>query len=188
MPDAAVITDSSGRVRMANAAFVALCQAPDEQRLRGRPIAEALGDAPHPWSALLAQVRASGLVGHARVWLQRPGAPPLRTEVSAALLADDEQEGIGFTLRPLAEPASAEPGPAPGLSAGLDVLVAQLGQHTLPALLVQARTLAERHLIDAALARCGGSLDSTAALLAIPVASLVARMHTLGLAPRPWLN
>jgi transcriptional regulator PpsR len=188
MPDAAVITDPSGRVRMANAAFVKLCQAPDEQRLRGRPIADALGDTQHQWPVLLAQVRATGLVGRARVWLQLPGALPLLAEVSAGLLADDEQEGIGFTLRPLAEPASAEPGPVQSLSAGLDALVARLGEQTLPELLVQARSLAERHLIDAALTRAGGSLDGAAQLLAIPVASLMARMHTLGLAPRPWLN
>jgi hypothetical protein len=191
MPDAAVITDSSGRVRMANPAFVELCQAPDEQRLRGWPIADALGDTQRQWAALLAQVRSAGIVGRARLWLHVPGAPAMLAEVSAALLAEGDREDIGFTLRALAEPA-AEPPPstslAQALSAGIEGLAAQLGQQPLPALLLQARVLTERHLIEAALTRTGGSLDRAAELLAIPVASLAARMHLLGVAPRRLLN
>lgn len=189
MPDAAVITDSTGRVRMANPAFVKLCQAPDEQRIRGWPIADALGDTQRQWPALLAQARAAGIVGRSRLWLHVPGAPPVLAEVSAALLAEGDQEDIGFTLHPLAEhTASPPPSPSQALAAGIDGLAGQLGQQTLPELLLQARTLAERHLIEAALTRTGGGLDRAAELLAIPVANLVARMQTLGLAPPRLLN
>ena len=186
MPDAAVITDSAGRIRMANPAFVKLCQAPDEARLRGWLLGDALGDIHHQWPGLLAQVRTQGLVGRAAVRLHVSGAPPLLAEVSGALLAEGDQEDIGFTLRPLAEAAAAQP--AEQLTLGLAQLVGQLGQRTLPDLLLQATQLAERHLIEAALARTQGSLDEACALLGLPAAGLAARMDQLGLTPRPLLN
>ena len=189
MPDATVITDSSGRVRSANQAFVQLCQAPDEHKLRGWPIADALGDTQGHWAELLQRVRATGLVGRARLWIHGAGASRVHVEVSAALLAEGDQEDIGFTLRILTEPDS-EPATAPAqaLSGDFEALVAQLGRQSLAQLLLQARTLAERHLIEAALKRSGGGMDRAAEMLEIPVASLAARIHALGLSPPRLLN
>jgi transcriptional regulator PpsR len=186
MPDAAVITDSAGRIRMANPAFVKLCQAPDEARLRGWLLGDALGDIHHQWPGLLAQVRTHGLVGRAAVRLHVSGAPPLLAEVSGALLAEGDQEDIGFTLRPLAEAVAVQP--AEQLTLGLAQLVGQLGQQSLPELLTQATQLAERHLIEAALARTHGNVEDACALLGLPASGLAARMEQLGLAPRSLLN
>ncbi len=188
-PDAAVITDSGGRVRMANAAFVALCRAGDEARLRGGFLGEALGDLDRQWPALLSRVRSSGLVGRTVVRLHVAGCEPLLVEVSAALLAEGEQEDIGFTLRPLAEGSGPQPSEALGsLARALGDLAAHLGHQPLPALLAQAAELAERHLIDAALARSGGRIEAAAELLKMPLARLQQRLGHFGLVPRPLLN
>ena len=179
MPDAAVITDSAGRIRMANPAFVKLCQAPDEARLRGWLLGDALGDIHHQWPGLLAQVRTQGLVGRAAVRLHVSGAPPLLAEVSGALLAEGDQEDIGFTLRPLAEAAAAQP--AEQLTLGLAQLVGQLGQRTLPDLLLQA-SAAGRAPPDRSRAgpHAGRPRRSACALLGLPAASLAARMAPAG--------
>jgi transcriptional regulator PpsR len=185
-PDAAVITDSNGRVRMANAAFVKLCQAPDEARLRGWLLGDALGDIDRQWPALLAKVRTSGLVGRAVVRLNVAGSPPLLAEVSGALLAEGEQEDVGFTLRPLAE--GSGPQPSEPLAQALADLVSRLGHQALPDLLLQATHLAESHLIEAALVQANGRVEAAAELLKIPAARLQQRMDQLGLARRPFLN
>jgi transcriptional regulator PpsR len=185
-PDAAVITDSSGRIRMANPAFARLCRVPDEARLRGWMIGDALGDLQHHWPALLAQVRSNGLVGRAPVRLHMPGSAALRAEVSGALLADGEQEDVGFTVRLLGEDEPA-PGHEP-LASALGALATRLGQLTLPELLQQATLLAERHLIEDAWSRAGGQLHSAAALLLITPEQLTLRLNQHGLSPRAFLN
>lgn len=177
MPEAAVITDAVGRIRMANPAFVALCQASDEARLRGWMISDALGDLQRQWPALLAQVRVHGIVGRATVRVQVAGTAPMEAEVSGALLAESDQEDIGFTLR-----MAAVRSPADTLSVGLTDVVSQLGQAPLPELLVQAVQWAERHLVETALVRSGGRIEAAAQLLGIPTESLVMRLQRLDLA------
>lgn len=179
MPEAAVITDSNGRIRMANPAFVALARAGDESRVRGWLVGDALGDVAGRWAALLAQVRAHGIIGRAAVTLRVAGSPPLAAEVTGALLAEGDQEDIGFTLHlPKAAPV-AEPAVAP------HELVARLGQAALPELLVNGLQWVERLLIESALERASHRLDDAAALLAIPPESLFLRMQRLGLASPP---
>ena len=185
-PDAAVITDSSGRIRMANPAFASLCRVADESRLRGWMIGDALGDLQRHWPTLLAQVRANGLIGRATVRLQVAGAAALRAEVSGALLADGDQEDVGFTLRLLGDDEVVT-GHEP-LAAALGALARRLGELALPDLLLQAAQLAERHLIEDAWSRTGGQLDSAAALLRISPEHLAQRLHHHGLSPRSFLN
>ena len=185
-PDAAVITDSSGRIRMANPAFASLCRVADETRLRGWMIGDALGDPNRHWPALLAQVRANGLVGRAPVRLRVQDAADLRAEVSAALLADGDQEDVGFTLRLLGDDESV-PGGEP-LAAALVALVGRVGDLSLPELLLQATHLAERHLLEDAWSRAGGQLEGAAALLHVTPEHLAQRLQQHGLSPRPFLN
>jgi transcriptional regulator PpsR len=178
-PDAVVVTDSAGRVLWSNAAFVELCEAPSESRLRGRQLADALGGDPLQWSTLLARVRTRGIVGHATVALRTPGSPALMTSVSAALLAEGDQEHIGFTLRPAT--LAAPVGSATELALDVTQLVDRLGQLSLPELLSEASRMAELHFIQAALRSSGGQLDAAAATLGMKVPALLLRMNQLGL-------
>ncbi len=177
-PDAVVVTDTNGRVLWANPAFVDLCEVPDEAHVRGRLIGDVLGDFRQQWLALVARVRARGIVGRTRVSLQggRAGRVPA-VEVTAALLAEGDQEHIGFTLRPLAvAPVSGSPG-APDLSA----LVPQLGHVPLPELMAEAARLVEAQLIGAALHATEGRIDLAAQHLRVQTAQLLARMQALEL-------
>lgn len=181
-PDAVAVTDSGGRVLWANPAFVELCEAPDEARLRGVALADALGGEAPQWHTLLARVRTHGIVGQAVLTVRVPGSPALMANVSAALLAEGDQEHIGFTLRPVAG-ALAPVGTAEELALDVTGLVGRLGQLSLPELLAEASRMAEVHFIQAALRSAGGRLDGAAATLRLPAASLVLRMHQLGLNP-----
>ena len=189
-PDAVVVTDIAGRVQWANPAFVTLCEAPDEQRIRGRGVAEVLGDEQQQWSALLTRVRARGVVGHATVLLQIGQAPLLHADVSATLLADGEQEQIGFTLRLLpggAAPAlAAADDPAASLTLEMQALAGRVGLSPLPELMRQATRSAELHFIQSALRQGGGRLDVASTALGLSTTALLDRMGELGISlPAP---
>ncbi len=182
-PDAVVVTDTAGRLMWANRAFAELCEAPNDLQLKGRGIADLMGDQQQQWLALLARVRARGVVGHMDVTLRVLGAPALSADVSAALLTDGEQEHIGFTLRPRSNalPATVPTRMADDLALDMAALSAQLGQLSLPELLVEAARLAEVHFIRTALQGAGGRLDTASVALHMPAESLLRRMNQLGL-------
>jgi PAS domain-containing protein len=179
-PDAVVVTDSIGRVLWANPAFVALCEAPNEARLKGRDLADALGDDWQTWAALLARVRAHGIVGRRAVTLRLPGRAPVSTDVSAALLAEGDQERIGFTLRSTSLPAPPEDA-ARQLALDLNGLVTKLGKASLGELLAEAGRLAEQRLLQAALRVAGDRIDVAANLLRVSTDTLLLHMSEIGL-------
>jgi transcriptional regulator PpsR len=177
-PDAVVVTDGGGRLLWANPAFLELCQANDDRRLKGRHVAELLGDPQRQWAPLLARVRARGIVGRAALSLGLPGAAPLAAEVSGALLAEGDQEHIGFTLRLL--PGTPGERAAQELALDVSALTTQIGHAPLAELLAEASRRIETHFIQAALRAAGGHLDIAAAALRLSAPALLARMGRLG--------
>jgi len=179
-PDAVVVTDAHGRVLWTNPAFAELCQSPDKSRLKGRTIADALGGSEPQWTALLTRVRARGIVGSVALALRAPGSSPLVVDVSAALLAEGDQEHIGFTLR-VGESQRTPSDLAHDLAADVASMSARLGQSALPDLLAEASRTVESHLLQAALQNSAGRIDGAADILRISVEQFVRRMDQLGL-------
>lgn len=186
-PDAVVVTDTVGRVLWANPAFVELGQAASESRLRGALLADALGGDALQWATLLAKVRTHGIIGQTTVSLRPSGSPALLASVSAALLAEGDQEHIGFTLR-LDAATAAVAGSPEELSHDMGQLAGHLGRLTLDQLLGEASRMAEVHFIQAALRSTGGRLDAAAELLRVSTQQLASRMHELGLPPPAWVG
>jgi transcriptional regulator PpsR len=182
-PEAVVVTDSAGRVLMANEAFAALGRYADESGVRGRRLQETLGDVDHGWSSLLTQARQRGLV--ARVPLRvRSGASLLALEATATMLTDGEKECVGITLRA----SAAQPPVARGWDAAelhvkdvLDELNTRLGQAPMDDLLTDASSAIERHLIELAVRRCDGDMNAAAGLLGLSPAALEVRLQRLAL-------
>lgn len=184
-PDAVVVTDSAGRVLWANPAFVELCQVASESRLRGIQLAEALGGDLLQWSTVLARVRTRGIVGQSTVSLRPAGSPALLASVSAALLAEGDQEHIGFTLR--LDAATAAPvGSHEELGQDMGQLTHHLGRLSLDELLGEASRMAELHFVQAAVRSAGGRIDVAAEILRVSPSQLAARMQELGLSASSW--
>jgi hypothetical protein len=189
-PDAVVITDSHGRVLMANPAFTLLCedaangQLPRSASVTGQSLIELLGDPNAVLPSLLSEARHHGIaeqrtlpVGHAR-------SAGLDVEVSAALLAEGDQECLGLTLRRIDQRLAALPPQVGELATAIDRLAAQVGIVSLPELLRETSDLAERHLLGAALARTQGDRMQAAHLLGIDAENLWLRMRHHGLDTR----
>jgi transcriptional regulator PpsR len=170
-PYGVVVTDSSGRVQLANPAFARMVHAGHEGAVRGRSLADWLGgDADGAdLAAMLAAVQRHGIVQHVFTLLRLPGGQSARVEASAVLLTEGEQENIGFTLRGLASDTRAptDGGDGHDLVRSLQRLVALLGQQPLATLESEAAALVERHFVAAALGRAGGDVAAAAQLLGV---------------------
>lgn len=186
-PDAVVITDSAGRVLMANPSFAAMARAESEGALLGHPLAELLGDPQQALGAIVSEARRQGVAERRLATLGREEAHRVDVEVSAALLAEGDQECLGLTLRRTSADSRDLPPQVGALAAAIDTLATQVGLVTLPELLQEASDLAERHLIEAALQRADGDRLQAAQLLGISPESLWLRMrhHRLGGTPGP---
>ncbi|WP_158219718.1 transcriptional regulator PpsR [Ideonella sp. A 288] len=172
-PDALAIADASGRLLMANPAFVSLCQRSGEAAVLGQALADLLDDRQQRLPALLSDARRHGIAEQRRVG---------ELEISAALLAEGDQECIGLTLRRIDTRLADVPPQVGDLAAAIDRLAAQMGLATLPELMQEASDLAERHLLDSALARVDGDPLLAAKLLGISPENLWLRLrhHRLG--------
>lgn len=186
-PDAVVITDSSGRVQMANPAFVMMCpHATTEQQVRGRLLFELLGDPSNRLAELVNEVREQGIASQVRLPVG-PITSPLDVEISATLLDEGDQVCLGFTLRrqDMASPSGLRP--IDDLISAVEMLSTQLGRVSLPELMQEFSYAAERHLMRVALARTQGQAAAAADWLGITPESLAlrAQRHGLAMALRP---
>ena len=101
--------------------------------------------------------------------------------MSAALLAEGDQECIGFTLRRHTQRLGLPLQPVDGLAAAIENLATQLGRVSLPELMQEATHMAERYLIRSALERARGHAPTAADWLGITPESLSLRLMRHGL-------
>ena len=180
-PDAVVITDSNGRVTVANPAFLALCEAGAEAQCIGRSLGDWLSRSGRDLASILSEVRRHGIAPRVAANFVGDQGQAVDVEVSAALLTEGDQECLGFTIRRVpVRPTAALP-LADVLATALEDLSAQVGRIDLPALMREATRLTERHLIESALVQSRGDARAAADLLGIAPDSLNLRMRRLGL-------
>lgn len=176
--DGVVVTDSSGRIMMANPAFLQLVQLSSEEEVRGQSIMDWLGMAERPLATLLPQVRRDGLARKIPSWIKVAHAPVARVDISAALLTEGDQECIGFTIHRVEALPDLDRSPYE-LNLAIQQLTRQIGEVPLPELLRQVASMAERHFLTAALAQSGNDVDSAARTLGIGTEELVLRRQRL---------
>jgi transcriptional regulator PpsR len=175
--DGVVVTDSSGRILVANPAFVALVQLANESEVKGQILMDWLGLSDRPLVTLVPQVRRDGIARRVESWVKPAHSPAARVEISAALLTEGDQECIGFTIHRVSSEVQPHGDLAEGLRAGVEQIAVQLGVLPLPELLREATALAERHFVQTALQRAGGDLTVAAGLLGMSRAALVRRQR-----------
>lgn len=172
-PDGLILCDGGGHVRAANPAFVAMVGSTSDDDLRGQSLSQWLVPDSGSVVQLLAQVRAHGVLRAVGAGLTAPGGQVQPVELSAMLLTEGEQEGIGLIVR-TAQPARSAALTA-GLAGALTHLSSQLGLTALPALMQQVNQLAEQHFLQAALQRADGDAAAAARLLGLTEPDFAAR-------------
>jgi transcriptional regulator PpsR len=165
--DAVVVTDSSGRILLANAAFLAMLHIASEADARGRSLAEWLGASDHPLASAITQVRRQGVVRRFASTAKPTGRAPQAVDVSGALMTEGDQECIGFTIQPSVCGAEGAVDLPRALQEGIEFLAGQVGDLALSTLLGEVAALAERHFAELALRRVDGNIDAAALLLGV---------------------
>jgi transcriptional regulator PpsR len=165
--DGVVVTDSSGRILMANPAFLKLSRVGTEIDVKGRPIMDWVGVSDEQFASLLSQVRGQGIAHRLATRLLASDAHVTQVEVSAALLTEGDQECIGFTIRGLPASQADSAGTLDDLSRAIAKLNSQVGQAPLPQLLREAAVLLERHFIRVAMERSDDNPEAAAVLLGV---------------------
>jgi transcriptional regulator PpsR len=166
--DGVVVTDSSGRIVVANPAFVSLVGAASEEALHGRQIGDWIGRVKDDIPALIAGVHGHGIAQLVRTSL-RGTRGELDVDVSAALLTEGDQESFGFTVRLCSEPKA--PGVQGALRAhllrSLSAIESDLGTRASGSMLTRGRVLLNGYLAEIALERSGGNAGQAARLLGL---------------------
>ena len=146
--DGVVVTDSNGRIQIANPDFMALVGLNAEADVNGRPLMSWLSLPDQPLAALVAKVRRDGIARHVESWVRHSGAPSTPVDISAVLLTEGDRECIGFTIRPVARTSPAPAFQAVAgdalslvLRAGIETLGARLDERALADVLREAAAL-----------------------------------------------
>jgi len=178
--DCIVVTDSSGRVQAANPALLKLLHIDSEADLKGRALQDWVIDTEPVLDGLIHQVRRQGLARQGPTRMRSSTGERSTVDLSAALLAEGDQECIAFTLRVLDSPAAtpAEEPPVSSLGPAVERIARRLGTLSLPDILREVGDLVERHVIQEA-ARRHGDHPTAARALGITTANLGRRRRRL---------
>jgi len=166
-PDAVVVVDPGGRILMANPSFVELAQFTDESQARGRRVGDLAGE---EIQDVISIARSRGMAQGRTLQFTGLRGRSCDVEVSAALLAEDEQERIGLTLRirrldtPPAAPHSRMTGE---VAAAIEMLAREVGNRDLAELLAFSTVHLERLFVRSALESAHGDRARAAALLGV---------------------
>ena len=167
--DGVVVTDSNGRVLVANPAFLSLVNAAAEDEVRGQALGEWVGRVDTDVSTLLAAAHAHGIAHLVRSSVRRSDGAHIDVDVAGALLAEGEQECFGFTLRE----CGARVEPLSALALALAALDERIGQVPFAQLMAQSGRLVEQRLLATALARTHGDKAAAAVLLGMTLEQLL---------------
>jgi PAS domain-containing protein len=171
---ATVITDTAGRILMANDALVAMCSEGVGNTLYGRSLCSLLDSGQGALATVLERVKREGMAKADSVVLGGHGMV-CEADIWATLINDGDQERIGFNLNLHASNA------ADTLAGALQDVISHSQGQPLSALLQQVQALTERHAIGDALRSTRANMEASASLLGISTADLSQRLGRLGM-------
>jgi transcriptional regulator PpsR len=165
--DGIVVTDSFGRIQMANPAFLKLAQMGSEAEVKGRPLMDWVSVTDEQFASILAQVRGHGIAQRIQSQLLCSNAVINPVEFSCALLTEGAQECIGFTIKSIATVANEVAHEPDALQLALSQLCANVGNLPLPELIRQGALLLERNFVRLAMAQTNADPSAAASLLGV---------------------
>jgi transcriptional regulator with PAS, ATPase and Fis domain len=171
-PDAVVITDSSGRVKMSNPAFLELIGAGGEAQIKGQQLSRWVAGFDQQLDGVLDVINRHGIATRATSVLRQGDEAIVEVELSAALLTGGEQLHIGISLRRRAIESSLTPAKRHDLSDQISALATSFGHLSLDQLLTRVAELAEQQFVQQALDQSGGDKGAAARLLGVTTARI----------------
>lgn len=176
-PDAFVVTDLEGRVRVANAAFLDLAQLATEDQALGEPLGTWIGRPGADLPVFLAMLRKHGAVRLITTAARGAHGATTEVEVSACWVPEAEPPVVGFVIRDVGRRLAAGPQGARDLTRAVEQLTGLVGRVALRELVRDTADLVERHFIEAALEMTQDNRTSAAEVLGLSRQSLYVKMR-----------
>ena len=182
LPDIFVVTDTTGRILMANSAFLDATQLGTFEQARGQPLDRWLGRSPVDVRVLMNNVQQHGSVRLFATHLRGELGLSSEVEISAVAAATADPAVLGFVIRDINRPAAGrEMTRSSTLTTSPEQLSELIGRVSLKDLVRESTDMIERLCIEAALDLTGDNRASAAEMLGLSRQSLYIKLRRHGL-------
>lgn len=181
-PDGFVVTDHTGDVITANAAFLEMAELRSEEQARGRPLDRWVGESGVDLDVLTSNLRARGSVRFFSTTLRGEQGGSVRVEISAVSVRNGGHPSFGYAIRNVGPRLHvASPPAARQLPKSVEQLTELIGRVALKDLVREATEVIERLSIQAALEMTNDNRASAAEMLGLSRQSLYVKLRRYGI-------
>jgi transcriptional regulator PpsR len=181
-PDGFVVTDSKGKVQLANHAFLEFVQLATEEQVRGEPLDRWLGSPGVDFALLTGQLRDRQTLRLFSTTLRGEYGSATDVEISGVDVPDAEEPCFGFMVRDVSSRLPARRRSGTERPRSVEQLTELVGRVPLKELVRESTDMIERLCIEAALELTNDNRASAAEVLGLSRQSLYAKLHRHGIA------
>jgi len=180
-PDCVVVTDTDGSIVSVNDAFVGLAQVASDKVARGEALSRWLGRTGVEMNVLISTLRQRGSVRLFPTVLRGEQGASSDVEVSAAMVSENDQSYMGFTIRDVSRRLSGDARAAKELPRSVGQLSELVGRVPMKDIVGETTDLIEQLCIEAALDLTRDNRAAAAEMLGLSRQSLYVKLRRYGL-------
>jgi transcriptional regulator PpsR len=181
-PDGFVVTDDTGNVLTANAAFLQMAQLPNEKAAVGEPLDRWIGQSGVDLDVLVSNLRQRGSVQFFSTVLRAEDGGTVQVEISAVSVRNGGSHmSFGYAVRNVGPRVQVPTRAKRELPRSVEQLTELIGRVALKDLVREATEVIERLSIEAALELTGDNRASAAEMLGLSRQSLYVKLRRYGL-------
>jgi transcriptional regulator PpsR len=182
-PDGFVVTDSSGNVLTANAAFLEMAGLANEDLARGESLERWIGESGVELDVLITNLRQRGSVRFFTTTVRNEDQGQSPVEISAVSIGNGGQPSFGFAIRNIGPrlQVDARPPVQAAMPRSVEQLTQLIGRVSLKELVRESTDVIEKLCIEAALEITGDNRASAAEMLGLSRQSLYVKLRRYGL-------
>jgi transcriptional regulator PpsR len=180
-PDGFVVTDSSGNILTANAAFLEMAGLANEDLARGESLDRWVGNSGVELDVLITNLRQRGSVRFFTTGVRSEDGGSAQVEISAVAIGNGGQPSFGFAIRNIGPRLQVESRTVQAMPRSIEQLTELIGRVPLKDLVRESTDVIEKLCIEAALELTGDNRASAAEMLGLSRQSLYVKLRRYGL-------
>jgi transcriptional regulator PpsR len=180
-PDGFVVTDNTGNVLTANAAFLQMAGLAGEDMARGESLDRWIGNSGVELDVLITNLRQRGSVRFFTTTVRSEDGASLQVEISAVSIGNGGAPSFGFAIRNVGPRLQVEGPQARMMPRSLEQLSELIGRVSLKDLVRESTDVIEKLCIEAALQLTGDNRASAAEMLGLSRQSFYVKLRRYGL-------
>ncbi len=180
-PDGFVVSDNTGNIITANAAFLEMAGLATEDMARGESLDRWVGSSGVELDVLLTSLRQRGSVRFFTTAVRSEDSTSAQVEISAVAIGNGGAPCFGFAIRNVGPRLQLDAKPARTLPRSIEQLTELIGRVSLKDLVRESTDVIEKLCIEAALELTGDNRASAAEMLGLSRQSLYVKLRRYGL-------